>query len=157
MKRLKNIEDKKEEQLKIIRNIRDKTDIRSYINFLDKYLTLEAVAVILEIKSLEDKNDDDKLSFIGGNKKLYDFKNFKISEKLIKDLYNRDLTIAEAETKQNEFAVNLDKLRAYRARGSKYIDLKGRVFKNAKKIVTDGPKLFMGLKTEYYHFLKRII
>ena len=65
MKRLKNIEDKKEEQLKIIRNIRDKTDIRSYINFLDKYLTLEAVAVILETKSLEDKNDDGKLSFIG--------------------------------------------------------------------------------------------
>ena len=134
MKRLKNIEDKKEEQLKIIRNIRDKTDIISCINFLDKYLTLEAAAVILETKSLEDKNDDDKLSFIGGNKKLYDFKNFKIFEKLIKDLYNRNMTIAEAETKQNEFAVNLDKLRAYWARGSKYIDLKERVFKNAKKL-----------------------
>ena len=34
------------------------------------------------------------------------------------------MTIDKAEAKQNEFAKNLNELRAYAAKGSKYIDLK---------------------------------
>ena len=36
------------------------------------------------------------------------------------------MTIDEAEVKQNKFAEKIDNLRAYPARGSKYIDLKER-------------------------------
>ena len=47
------------------------------------------------------------------------------------------MTKNEAEIKQNEFAEKLDKLRAYPARRSKYVDLKQSDSKNAKKIVID--------------------
>ena len=85
-KRIKNIEDKNEGQLKINGN---KTGIKSQIDFFDEYLTPETVALIKEFKSIGDNVNYDKLSFTGGNKKVYCFKNFKTLEKLIKDLHNR--------------------------------------------------------------------
>ena len=80
--------------------------------------------MIKEIKSTEDNVGYEKLSFAVRNKKVYSFNNFKTLEKLIKDIYNRNMTIDEAEIKQNEFVGKLHKLRAYPAGGSKYIDLK---------------------------------
>ena len=80
--------------------------------------------MIKEIKSTEDNVGYEKLSFAVRNKKVYGFNNFKTLEKLIKYIYNRNMTIDEAEIKQNEFVGKLDKLRAYPAGGSKYIDLK---------------------------------
>ena len=50
----KNIEDKIEEQLKIIGN---KTDIKSQIDLFDKDLTPGAIALIKEIKSIENNVD----------------------------------------------------------------------------------------------------
>ena len=51
VKRVKNIEDKNEELLKAIK---DKIDIKSKNDLFDEDLTPEAVALIKEIKSLED-------------------------------------------------------------------------------------------------------
>ena len=45
------------------------------------------------------------------------------------------MTIDEAEIKQNEFAEEHDKSKAYPAGGSKYIDLKESVSKNTKKFL----------------------
>ena len=64
-----------------------------------------------EIKYIGDNADYDKLSFAGGNKNIYGFKNFKTLEKL-------------------------------------------------KTLITEiwhKRKLFVGLKMEYYHFLKKMI
>ena len=66
-KRLKNFEDKNEEQLKIIEN---KTDIKSQIDLFDEDLTWEAIALIKETKIIEDNVDYNKLSFTGVNKKI---------------------------------------------------------------------------------------
>ena len=49
LKRLKDIEDNSEEQLKVIE---DKTDRKSKIDLFDEDLTSEAVALIKEIKNL---------------------------------------------------------------------------------------------------------
>ena len=54
LKRPKNIEDKNEEQLKVIKG---KTDIKSKIDLFDKDLTPEAIALIKEIKNLEENVD----------------------------------------------------------------------------------------------------
>ena len=54
LKRLKDIEDRSEEQLKIIGN---KTNIKSQIDLFDKDLTTEGIALIKEIKSIEDNVD----------------------------------------------------------------------------------------------------
>ena len=90
------------------------------MTFFDEHLTLEAkaVALIKEIKIIGDNDDYEKLSFACGNKEVYSFKNFKTLEKLIKYLHNRNITIGEAEIKQNKFVEDLDKLRACPARGS---------------------------------------
>ena len=88
--------------------------------------------MIKEIKSIGDSVDYHKLSFESGNKKVYGFKNFETFEKLVKDLHNRNMRIDKVEIKQNEFAEKLDKLRAYPAKGSEYIDLKESVSKNFK-------------------------
>ena len=143
LKRLKNIEDKNEVPLKIIRY---KTDINSYVNVFDEHITREVAALIKEIKSIEDNVDYSKLSFVGGNKNLYGFKNFKTFEKLIKDLHNRNMTTDEVETNQSVFVVNLHKLRAYPTRGSKYIDLKESVFRNAKNFLWQTSKIVYEFK-----------
>ena len=67
------------------------------------------------------------------------------------------MIIDAAEIRQNKYAEKLDELRAYPAKLSKYIDLNESAFKNVKNFMTDGKKLFTGLKMEYYHFLKKII
>ena len=67
LKRLKNIEDKNQDQLKVIKR---KTDIKSKIDLFDEDLTPEAITLIKEIKSLEENVYYDKLSFTGGNKKV---------------------------------------------------------------------------------------
>ena len=114
----------------------------------------EAAALLKEIKDVGYNVHYDKLFLIGGSKKLYGLKNFKTLEKLIKDIYNQDTTINEAEIKQNEFAEWLDELKVSQARRSKYIDLKESASKNLKNFTTDGEKLFMDLKIEYYRSLK---
>ena len=134
LKRLKNIEDKNKEQLKVIGN---KTNIKSQIDLFDKDLTPEAIALIKEIKSIEDNVDYGKLSFMGGNKNVYGLDSSKTLERLIKDILSKDMTIDRAQTKQNKYAENHNELRAYSARGSKYIGLKKSVSKNLK-IFYDG-------------------
>ena len=69
--------------------------------------------------------------------KVYGLDSFKTFEKLIKAIRSKNITISEAEIKQNKFAEKLDELKAYPARGSKYIDLKESISKKWE--------LFMGL------------
>ena len=78
--------------------------------------------------------------------------NFKTFEKLIKDIRRKNITIDEAEVKQNKFAEELDELRAQPGRGSRYIDFKESVSKNVKSFYDGWEKLFMGLKTEITGF-----
>ena len=56
------------------------------------------------------------------------------------------MAIDEAELKQSKFLKELKKLRAYPARGSKYIDLKESVSKDAKKFYDGWEKIAMGFK-----------
>ena len=76
-------------------------------------------------------------------------------EKLIKDIYKGDMAVDKAEIKQNEFAEQLDELRAYPARRSKYIAWKESASKNVKKIYEEWKKVVYGFKN--CHFLKRLV
>ena len=75
LRRLKNIEDKNEEQLKAIKG---KTDLKSKIDLFDEDLTLEAIAWRKERKDIGDNVDYNKLVFTCSNKK--DFENFETLE-----------------------------------------------------------------------------
>ena len=104
--------------MKIIGN---KTGIKSQIDLFDEDLTSEAIALIKEIKGIEDSVGYDKLFFTGGNKKVYNLNSFMTLEKLIKDILSKNMTIDGAEIRQNKYAEKLDELRAYPARMPKYI------------------------------------
>ena len=146
MKTVKSIEDKNEE---LLNAIKDKADMKSKNDWFYEDLTPKAITLIKEIKSIEENVDYNKLSFTGGNKKVYGLDSFRTFEKLIKDIRNKNMTIDKAEVKQNKFAEKLDGLRAYPARGSKYVDLKESVLKNAKNSYDGWEKLLMSLKTKY--------
>ena len=96
VERVKNTKDKNEELLKAIKG---KTDIKSKIDLFDEDLDLEAIALIKETKIIEESVDYDKLSFTGGNKKVYGLDSFKTFEKLIKDIRNKNMTIGRNKTK----------------------------------------------------------
>ena len=131
VKRVKNIEDKNEELLKAIKG---KTDTKSKTDLFDEDLILEVIALIKEIKSIEENVDHDKLSFTVGNNKVYSLDSFNTFETLIKDIRNKNILIDKVETKKNKLAEKLDDLRAYIARGSKFIDLKEGAFTNVKNL-----------------------
>ena len=46
-------------------------------------------------------------------KNVYSFKNFKTLKKLIKELFNRNMTLKKKKKKQNKLAEKHDKLRPY--------------------------------------------
>ena len=142
MKRLKNIEDKSEGHLEIIKG---KTGIQSQIDLFNEDLSLEAVALLKEIKDIGDNVDYGKILFTGGSKKVYGFKNFRMLEMLFKDIYNRNMTIDEVN-KKNEFAEKIGELRTYQARGSKYIDLQESVSKNTNNFYDGWEKIVHGFK-----------
>ena len=127
VKGVKNIEDKNGE---LLETIKGKTDIKSKIDLLDEDLTLEAIALIKETKSIEENVDYEKLYFTGGNNKVYPLDNFKTFEKLIKNICNKNMTINGAEMKQNKFTERLDELTVYPPRRSEFIYLKESVSKN---------------------------
>ena len=65
------------------------------------------------------------------------------------------MTIDVAEIMQNEYAEKLAELRTYQARGSKYIDLKESVSKNAKKVFDGWEKIVYGFKNGILPPLKK--
>ena len=100
LKRLKNIENKNEELLKIKKN---KTkNIKEITDFFEKPLSTEAMALFEEIKTIEKNVDYRKLKIIGGNSVMYDFSDFKTFNDLFEDLRFEKMSIDDAEIKQNE-------------------------------------------------------
>ena len=66
LNRLKNVKNKNKEQLKIIEN----KIMKSQIDLFNKDLTPKAIALIKDIKRMEDNVDYKKLYFTGGKKKF---------------------------------------------------------------------------------------
>ena len=74
LKKLKNIEDKNEQLLKI----KNKTEnIKEVTDFVRKPLSLEAKALIEEIRIIQKDVNYRKLIIRGGNSVTYDFSNYK--------------------------------------------------------------------------------
>ena len=111
-------DDKKEGLLKRLKNIEDKNkvknkDIKEVTDFVDQPLSSEANELIEEIKTIQKNVNNRKLKFKGGNMKDYDFSDYKTVKELFRDLYHRNITIDEAERKQDEFNTVLHVLKNY--------------------------------------------
>ena len=85
MKRLKNIEDKNEEQLKVIKK---KTgSVEEVTDFVEKNLSPKAKALIEETRTIQKDVDYRKLKARGGNNVMYDFSDYKAFKDLFRDIY----------------------------------------------------------------------
>ena len=84
LKKLKNIEDKNEELLKI-KNRQE--NIKEVSDFVRDPLSLEAKALIEEIKIIQNDLDYRNLIIRVGNNVTYDFSDFETFNELFRDLY----------------------------------------------------------------------
>ena len=84
MKKLKNIEDKNEQLLKI----KSKTEnIKEITDFVEKPLSLAAKTLIEEIRAIKNDVDYKKLIIRGSNNVTYDFSSYKTFNELYRDLH----------------------------------------------------------------------
>ena len=97
LKRLKNIEDKSEEQLKAIKSKNE--NIKEVTDFVEEPLSLEAKGLIEEIRIIQKDVGYRKLKITGGNKNTCDFSDYKTFKELLSDLYYRNMAIDEAGKK----------------------------------------------------------
>ena len=139
LKRLKNIEDKSEEQLKAI-NSKNK-NIKEVTDFVKEPLSLEAKGLIEEIRIIQKDVDYRKFKITGSNKTTYDLSDYKTFKELFRELYYRNVTIDEAERKQDEFNAVLDALSVYSIKKKEYIEAKNKLLNNAKKIYKGREKI----------------
>ena len=146
MNRLKDIEDKNEERLKVIKN---KTrNIREVTDCVKEPLSLEAKGLIEEIKIIQKDVDYRKLKITGDNNTTYDFSDYKTFKELFRDLYYRNMTINKAERKQEEFDGVIGVLSAYSTKREEYVEAKNKLLNNAKNFTTGEKELLRGLKME---------
>ena len=126
LKRLKNIEDKNEQQLKIIKS---KTEnIKEVTDFAEETLSPKARDLVEEIKIIQKDVDYKKLKTTGDNNVTYDFSNCKTFNELFNDLYLEKMTINEAQMKQDELNSVLAVLSNYTPRNKKiYLNKKWSV------------------------------
>ena len=139
MKRWKNIEDKNEEKLKAIKS--KSKNIKEVTDFVQEPLSLEAKALIEEIRTIQKDTDYRKLKIRGGNNVTYDFSDYETFKELFRDLYYKRMRIDETEMKQNEFNAVLGVLSIYTPRNQKYIEAKNILLDNAKKFYEGTEKI----------------
>ena len=129
LKKLKNIEDKNEQLLKIknkTKNIKEATD------FVKEPLSPEAKVLFEEIRDIQKNVDYKKLIIRRGNKVTYDFNTYKTFNESCRDLYYKKMTINDAEIRQNEFNSIIGALNNYFPKDQKYKEAKNSLLNNVK-------------------------
>ena len=140
LKRLKNIEDENKVENK---------DIEEVTDFVDQPSSFEVKELINEIKNIQKNVDYRKLKIIGGDKKEYDFSDYRTFKELFRDLYYRTITIDEAESKQDEFNTVLHLLKKYSPKHDKCYN---NLVDNVSKFYEGREKIIEGFKNEVFPF-----
>ena len=147
LKRLKDIEDKNK-----VKNKVQNKDIKEVTDFVNQPLSFEAKELINEIKNIQKNVDYRKLKIIGGDKKEYDFSDYRTFKELFRDLYCRTITIDEVESKQDEFNTVLDLFKKYSPKHDKYVTLKNNLMDNVSKFYEGREQIIEGFQNEVFPF-----
>ena len=141
LKRLKNIEDKNEAQLKVIKdqgekqleeinNIKTDLKLSKMIDFLST-INEKTKKIMESIKKIDDWLVCTKTD----GKMKYDFNNFTFPLKFASKIYRHDLTLQEAKNDQQELEILINKLNNnYNPRNETRIKEKDDTLMSAKKI-----------------------
>ena len=112
LKRLKNIEDKTDNQLKIIEGQKNQSSIKSIGYSIKNKLPKEAIKAFDDLVKKDKTIDYKKLSKdLGGNE--YDFTMFFSVVELFKQSYHGNILVPGAEREQDEFYYKLENLKKY--------------------------------------------
>ena len=147
LKKLKNIEDKNEQLLKIKNK---KENIEEATDFVKEPLSLEAKALIEEIRIIEKDVNYKKLIIRGGKNVTYNFSDFKTFNEFFRDLYYKKMTINDAEIRQNKFDSKRDALDNYPPRVPEYIEAKNSLLNNTKNFYEGTKKIIKGFKEKIF-------
>ena len=133
LKRLKNIEDKSGEQINMIKNKNNQSGIKLVTYMLDEELSQEAQNVLIKLNNQEKIIDYKKLDFRRDKDLKFEFSDYRSLEELIKAIYYRNISIDTAERTQDEYDALLNALEKYKPRNPGYIEKRKNLSSNAKK------------------------
>ena len=147
LNRLKNLEDKNKELLKVknkTENIKEVTDV------IKEPLSLEARNVIEQITTIRKDVDHRKLKIIGGNRVEYDFSDYKSFKELFRDLYYKKIKIDDAEANQIQYDTVFYNLNKYSPKNTKYSEAKNDLVKNVENFYEGRNKIIEGFKNNIF-------
>ena len=127
LKRLRNIEDKTDNQLKAIKDNKDSQLGIKSIGYIIKELSQEAKNVLKTLSNQEKIINFRKLYFKGGNNSEHDFTEYRPLLEFFKAIYYRNISIKEAEAIQEEFDAIIGALKKYKLKKQKYKENKEKL------------------------------
>ena len=141
LKRLKNIEGKNEEQLKVLKDQSEKQPIISKVknpNFNNvsfrNLLDAKSMEVFNEIRDQDEIIDYSRLNFIGSsNKYTFNFENFMSLRNLAENIYNGNVSLDAAKKKQRRMENMLENFIHYNPVKNVYKNQKINILLNAKE------------------------
>ena len=156
-KRLKNIEDKNEKQLKAIEDKNEKqldTNSKS-LKSISYFSQLSTKAKELFEKIKKEKNDIDPEKFVcvKTDGTIFNFNKFKNSLDLASDIYRNKSLLKNAEDKQNEIKILLNKLRKYSPTNLKKIKAKEETLSAAEKLLNNRQEVIDAFKTGIFPYI----
>ena len=148
LKRLKNIKDKTDDQLK--ENKDNQLDIKSIGYIVKEELSQEAKTILQKLNDQEKFINYKKLNLKGGNNSEYNFSDYMPLKEFFKAIYYGKITIEEAEAIQEEFDCVYGALEKYKPKKELYIEKRGKLLLNAKKIYKGREMIIDAFKNEIF-------
>ena len=143
MKRLENIKDKNEEQLKAIedqvkqqlkelKNINESKELK----VIDKIgrKNNEANKILFDIKKINKKLSNAELVCTKTDGTKYDFNTFTLPLEFVEEINNYEITFDEAKDSQDKLEKRMNRLENYKAKKQSKIEEKKRVLESAVKL-----------------------
>ena len=148
LKRLKNIEDKTDKQLK--ENKDSQLGIKSIGYMVKAELSEEAKIILKKLNSQERHINYQKLYLKEGNKVEYDFTEYRPLIELFRAIYYRNLGIKKAERVQDEFGGTYGALEIYVPKKEPYIGARKKLLINANNFYEMRKMIITSFKNEIF-------
>ena len=135
LKRLKNIEDKTDNQLK--ENKDNQLGIKAIGCTIKEDLSEEAKNILEKLNNQEKLINYKKLYFKGSNNSRYDLSEYKSLKELFKAIYYRNIRIEKAEIMQDEFNGVYGALEIYKPKKEPCIEKRRKLLINADNFIRE--------------------
>ena len=156
-KRLKNIENKNEKQLKSIEDKNENqfdTNSKSLksISYFSQ-LTTKAKELFEKLQKKKNDIDSEKCVCVKTDETIFNFTKIKNPLDLASNIYRNKSLLKDAEDKQNEIKILLNKLRKYSPTKIKKIKAKEETLSAAEKLLNNRQEVIKTFKTRIFPYI----